>query len=536
MFNARLCYSSRGGRFIPKRSAVFDRDFDLIVIGGGIMGACVVRDASARGMRAVLFEQDDLAAGTSSRTSKLVHGGLRYLEQGAFGLVAESARERAIWLRAAPHLVRPLPFLFPIYRGARPAWMVRLGMTLYDALAWFRNVESHRMLSADEALALEPALRRDGLLGAARFYDAQMDDARLCLEVALTARSDGATLETRARVDGLVRQGDRIAGVRLGAREVRGRVVVNASGPWLDRVCDMAAGPARPIRKTRGSHLIVPGMLKGHALALSAHHDGRTFFALPWRGMTLIGTTDLDYEGDPAAVTCTEEERTYLLDETRRMFPAAGIGPDTVIAEFAGVRPLVYAEGVSASQVGRGDLILESADGLISIAGGKFTTARAVARRVVDRVAARLTPADFPSSRTARTPLLGGRPVSREEDTAWSARAKALGLDDAQTTALRETYGARFGALLDLAAERGPGGRLHAGLPWIGVQVDFAVERELARTLEDVLRRRLPVALGPYRRDPALCDAVADRMARLLGWTADDRREYVRRYLGGVTP
>lgn len=496
------------------------------------MGASVARDAAGRGMRVALFEQGDLASGTSSRTSKLVHGGLRYLEQGAFGLVAESARERAMWLRLAPHLVRPLPFLFPIYRRApRPTWMVRLGMTLYDALALFRNVESHRILSRDEAATLEPELLAPDLVGAALFYDAQMDDARLCLEVALAAREAGARVETYTKVDGLLVTDGRVSGVRVGPREIRARVVVNASGPWLDRVCAMADSASSRIRMTRGSHLIMPPLLGRHALVLSAQHDGRTFFVLPWRGLTLIGTTDLDYQGDPGKVACTAEERTYLLDEAKRVLPHADLNPDRIVAQFAGVRPLVNVEGVSASAVTRGDLIAESPNGLLSIAGGKFTTARAVAERVVDRVAKRLRPAPFPSSATGGTPLPGGRLVPTEERTEWRTRADALKLDAEQFEALSGAYGARLGALLDLATERELGGRLHPGAPWIQAQVDFAIEHEWARTVEDVLRRRLPLALGPYRRDPALLRAVADRMGMVLGWDAEEQRGYLEQYL-----
>ncbi len=506
-------------------------EFDLIVIGGGIMGAWVARDAAARGMRVALFEQGDIASGTSSRTSKLVHGGLRYLEQGAFGLVAESQRERAVWLRIAPHLVRPLPFLFPIYRGAGPSrWKVRLGMVLYDALALFRNVEPHHMLTADEARRLEPALRAEGLVGAARFFDAQMNDARLCLEVVLAARGDGAAVETYTAVHGLIVRNGRVAGVRIGSQEVLGRVVVNAAGPWLDRVCAMANGRSQRLRPTRGSHLILPSLLRGHALVLSAHRDGRTFFVLPWQGLTLVGTTDQDYRGDPAAVTCTDEERAYLLEETRRVLPDAAVEASAVLAEFAGVRPLVSADGVSASAVNRGDLVEESVNGLISIAGGKFTTARAVAERVVDLAAKRLGSFRSHECRTATTPLAGGRSVSTDEREAWTTRATKLGLDATQIEALSRTYGARLGALLDLTAERGAE-RLHPELPWIISQVDWAVEQEMARTVDDVLRRRLPIALGPYRRDPEVIRRVAERMGVLLGWDSAAKRDHLERYL-----
>jgi glycerol-3-phosphate dehydrogenase len=534
-----------------------DQAYDLIVIGGGIMGTWVANDAAHRGLRVALFEQGDLAGGTSSRTSKLIHGGLRYLEQFAFRLVSESARERAVWLNIAPHLVHPLPFLLPLYRhtgrpahARRPEWMIRLGMTLYDALSLYRNVEPHRMLSAAEAKGLEPALQGAELTGAAHFFDAQMDDARVCLEVALSAQAAGAHIETYARVDGLTRRDGRVSGVRIGAREISARIVVNAAGPWLDRVSAMGDGPEHrsrhqirhDIRMTRGSHLVVRPLLREHALVLSAARDGRVFFVIPWKGYTLIGTTDLDYAGDPADVTCTEPERRYLLEETQRALPDARMSDADVVAEFAGVRPLVFEEGRSTSAIGREDLIAEDANGVITIAGGKFTTARAVAERVVTRIAARLSRDGLAPCRTASTPLIGGHPISTEERQVWQTRAQSLGVAKTQCDVLIGMYGSRFSALLELIAKRGTGGPLHpelssdvsAEFPWIGVQVDFAVEEELARTVEDVLRRRLPIALGPYRLNEAIIRTVADRMGALLGWDVATRNSQITGYVAGL--
>lgn len=521
---------------IPQRSGVSEpstkETYDLAVVGGGIMGAWVAYDAAQRGLRAALFEQGDLGSGTSSRTSKLIHGGLRYLEQFAFRLVAEGARERAIWLRIAPHLVRPLPFLFPIYRAAgRPPWLVRVGMVLYDVAALYRNVEPHRMLSAAEAKRLEPALQHADLAGAARFFDAQMDDARTCLDVALSAAAAGARIDTYARVDGLIVANGRVDGVRVGQREIFARVIVNAAGPWLDRVSAMANGPARRIRMTRGAHLVLPPLLREHALVLSAGRDGRVFFAIPWRGHTLVGTTDLDYAGDPAEVTCTDHERRYLLDEIQKALPGVAIRETDVVAVFAGVRPLAYEEGESASAVSREDLIAEDPNGVIAIAGGKFTTARAVAERVVNRIVERVGRSGLSPCRTSDTPLVGGRAILDAERHAWRQRARSAGLDDPQFEALVGMYGSRTDALLDLITQRGAGRRLHPDLPWVEAQVDFAVEHELARTVEDVLRRRLPIAFGPHRHDVAITRTVADRMGTLLGWDAEAREGYVKRYL-----
>jgi len=275
----------------------------------------------------------------------------------------------------------------------------------------------------------------------------------------------------------------------------------------------------------------LPAVLREHGLVLSAGRDGRVFFAIPWRGCTLLGTTDLDYTGDPAAVTCTDDERRYLLDEIQKALPGVKIGEDDVVTQFAGVRPLVYEAGVAASAVSREDLIAEDPNGVISIAGGKFTTARAVAERVVNRVAERVRRAELFPCRTAQAPLVGGRGILDAERTAWRERARTAGLDDMQFNALLGMYGSRADVLLDLITERGPGQRLHPDLPWVEAQVDFAVEQELATTVEDVLRRRLPIALGPHRHDASVTAKVAQRLGALLGWDAQTREDSVKRYL-----
>jgi glycerol-3-phosphate dehydrogenase len=358
-----------------------------------------------------------------------------------------------------------------------------------------------------------------------------MDDARTCLEVALSAAASGARIETYTRVDGLIVREGRVSGVRVGAREISARVVVNAAGPWLDRVSALAGRSVRRIRMTRGAHVVLPRLLREHALVLSARRDGRVFFVMPWRGYTLVGTTDLDYAGDPAAVTCTDEERRYLLAETGQALPGTPIRESDILAEFAGVRPLVFEDGASASAVSREDLIDEDPSGVIVIAGGKFTTARAVAERVVNRIAARTGRSGLSRCRTPDMPLVGGRTVSDAERQAWRERAKSGEVDDGQFDALLGMYGSRTGMLVDVIAERRAGRRLHPDLPWVEAQIDFAVEHELARTVEDVLRRRLPIALGPYRHDAAITHRVAERMGALLGWDAEAREGYVKQYL-----
>ena len=391
--------------------------YDVVVIGGGINGAGIARDAALRGFRVALFEKDDFASGTSSRSSKLIHGGIRYLEQGHLPLVYESSRERRILLRIAPHLVRPIPFLFPVY-GQGPWGRIRLdlGLWLYDLLSLFQNIRPHRMLGRDETLRREPDLLADGLGGAAIYYDAQMDDARICLSNALEARSKGAEVRNYTRVTALIRDDDgRIRGVRIRDRidgrenTVHARVVVNAAGPWVDEICRMDAPASSPsLRRTRGSHLILPALTRGHALVIRSRKDARVLFVIPWRGMSLVGTTDVDYDGDPGKIHCPPEDRDELLQEVRRFFPNRPIGRGDVIASFAGIRPLVSSGASAAVDISREERILESGSGLISITGGKFTTYRRIAEKVVDLIHRRLPERAAARCVTASRPLWGG--------------------------------------------------------------------------------------------------------------------------------
>ncbi len=469
---------------------------DLLVIGGGIHGACVARDAARRGLSVVLCEQGDLASGTSSRSSKLVHGGLRYLETGQFALVREALAERAILLRTAPHLVRPLPFLLPIERdvpNARPAWMLRVGLSLYDRFAARAGADAaaalprHRLLSRDEALALEPALPAERLTGAALYYDAQMDDARLVVANAVDAAVHGATVRTRCAINGLARDD---AGANAAWRAttadgdtIHARAVVNAAGPWVDAVRGLA-GPAGPsIRPTRGTHLVVPALTNERALLLFAA-DRRVFFVLPYGMRSLVGTTDVDDRDDPARVHPTADDVRYLRAEIACRWPGRDARP---LRAFAGLRPLATAPG-GASEGGTFGLAwrtprearLVDDGGLVSMTGGKYTTARSLAGRVVDHVASRLDAAGRTRPGDTATAPLPGRP------------GEATGLP----------IGTR--ALAPVRAD-----------------VAHAMRHEFARTTADVVWRRSALWLdrGAAR---AAAPQVASWMAPLLGW--DDAR------------
>jgi glycerol-3-phosphate dehydrogenase len=525
--------------------------FDLLVVGGGINGAGIARDAAMRGLRTAVVERSDLASGTSSRSSKLIHGGLRYLEQGHVRLVLEAVRERERLRRLAPHLVRPQEFVFPLYRGG-PVGKLTLaaGLWAYDVLAGFWNVRRHHMLGRRAVEAAEPALRRDGLLGAGQYWDCRTDDARLVLETALAAARDGAVVLSYAEVTAFVKEGGRIVGARvvdrLGGGEVvaRARVVVNAAGPWVDRVAALdAPGPAR-LRLTKGVHVVVPRDRVGHraAVVLHAVKDRRVMFAIPWGEHSVIGTTDTDHPGGPDVPPTVEaEDVAYLLDTVNHYFPAANLRPADVVSGFAGLRPLVAPRGkatLSPSSVSREQEMFTSASGLESIAGGKLTTYRLVAATVVDRVVAALRAAGdgrrFGRSRTGDVPLPGGA----EPPDAVAAAALSRnghGVAPAVIGHLANRYGSRLDELLGLlAADRALADPIVPGLPDPRAEVVEAVEREWALTIEDVMRRRTQVALRARDAGAAVAGEVSRLMAAPLGWDRDAARSAAERYVEAV--
>lgn len=472
--------------------------FDVLVVGGGIHGAAVARDASLRGLSVLLLEAGDLASATSSRTSKLIHGGIRYLETAQFGLVHEALRERAILLATAPMFVRPLPFLIPHYRGeGRPAAWVALGLTLYAALAGRHRLSEHRRLSVSETLSTEPGLRRHGLVGSSLFWDAQMDDALLCVAIAVDAGRAGAEVKTHTALTSLGREGsgwkarhkDAIDGSE---GDAGARIVINAAGPWVDEIRAMAVGARNStLRRTRGTHIVLPGLAGDRALLLTARRDGRVFFVLPWGRYSLIGTTDADDERPPEAIAPPKEDIRYLIEEAGRAFPAAADGRRPVRA-FAGLRPLARSRSGTPWSNPRGYRLVEE-DGMITIVGGKYTTHRSLAERVVDR-AARILGTSTGPCRTAATPIAADR----------AGRVESLR--------------GRHPGILDL----GDGDHLAEG------EVVHAVTEERARRLEDVLFRRTRLWLDgrALRRAAA---PVAAWMASHAGWSAPRQEEEVAR-------
>ena len=379
------------------RAALRERVFDLLIIGGGITGAGVARDAALRGLSVALVERDDFASGTSSRSSRLIHGGVRYLEHGYLALVRESSRERRILLRIAPHLVRPLAFTWPVYRGARiPRWKLLAGLWLYDALALFRNVGRHARLGAREVLNAEPSLSPGGLVGGARYFDAATDDALLTLANVVDAAAAGTVVLNHASVTALTQSAGRVDGATVDDRvggdrfDVRARVVVNATGPWTDSVRHLES-PGAPVAVlgTKGVHVAVSAARVGNrgAVTLLSAIDGRVMFVLPAGAATIIGTTDTATTSSPEHVRATRRDVAYLLDSVNAFFPAAQLVPADVISAWAGIRPLI-ARGNAGNPAGasREHDIAIGPRGVVAVTGGKLTTYRVMAAQVMDAV------------------------------------------------------------------------------------------------------------------------------------------------------
>jgi len=509
--------------------------FDVMIIGGGINGAGLARDLALRGIRTALVDKDDFGSGTSSASTKLIHGGLRYLENFDLRLVFEACRERKTLLAIAPHLVWPLRFYVPVYKGdKRPLWMVRAGMLLYDLLAMFRNTHIHGMLGPDKAVSREPALRRQGLKGVAVYWDCQMDDARLCLENVIAAAEAGATVANYIRLDAFTFSEGKISGISLtdleaGSRiETSADVVINMTGPWMDKVRTLAGDHEPMLRTTRGAHILVPRVNRGdEAIYLSSQVDDRLFFVIPWGELSLIGTTDTDTDRPPEETVATEEDIDYLLRESARHLQDTSLTRDCVIASFAGLRPLVSDTRDTASKVSREHRIFESASGLISVGGGKYTTYRAVAEEVAGLIAERIGKG-FGSSRTASVPLPGGDLENIENEY---ERLTGSGYGpSALVRQLVKRYGSRAAKVLSLA--RGTPELLEPVCPGselTRLEVQYAVQFELARTPEDLLRRRTGLALeeGCGLRE---LDPVADQMQQILGVSAEVKENWKSNY------
>ena len=517
--------------------------YDLIVIGGGITGAGVARDAALRGLSVALVERRDFASGTSSRSSKLVHGGLRYLQQGDVGLVREAATERYAVRRLAPHLARPVQMLFPIYSRASYAKM-SAGLWTYDRLASISDAERHRMLSRDEALALEPRLRAEKLYAAGLYYEYLTDDARLVIEVVKAAATLGAVVANYCAVEDFLFDGERLDGVVArdqltgDALEVRGRVIVNAAGPWVDAVRLLSEPHDQPrLRLTKGVHLGIRTERIGLSrIVVMNAPDKRGVFAIPRGGVTYLGTTDTFYDNPQDYPSVTMDDVLYLLESANRTFAVDPLlTPDDVVNGWAGLRPLLHQEGKAPSELSRKDEVMVAGNGLISVAGGKLTTFRRMAELVVDMVAERLQGQGMtapPRRGASDSSLLGSADTGPDID-AFAARLKERWprLDAAVIDRLVPLYGSHAERMVDaIAADPLLGERYDATLPVTRAELEYAIREEMVLTLTDFLERRSRLLLWDADLGRCLVEPVARAMGEQLGWDAARVRDEAQRY------
>jgi len=482
---------------------LFGRDFDVLVIGGGINGCGVARDASMRGLKVLLVERDDLASGTSGRSSRLIHGGIRYLEQGRLHLVYESIRERQILLRIAPHLVKPLAFTWPIYRGARVGKLkLSAGLFVYQLMARGRS-RPHLTLDAAETIEREPSLKNAGLAGGAVYYDACTDDARLTVANAVAAKQNGAAVTTHTSVTELLFENGKAIGAVLkpkysGERyEIRTRVVVNTTGVWANAFGGGAGG--RRHRGSKGVHIALPRDRVGNrdALTLISPIDGRVMFCLPAGPQTIIGTTDTWTEEPPETVHAAPSDVDYLLGSANAYFDRARLTTDDVVSAWAGIRPLAIGTGTNPSAASREHSIVADNSGVINVTGGKLTTYRSMAAEVVDLVQ---------------------RSMGQKREPAPTDSVMLPGSDRADKIAQLQ---------LEDAALATP---LVEGLPYTRSHLVYGVREELALTLSDLLIRRSHLAFETRDHGVSVAAPAAEIVAPLLGWTAEMKSAHIQQY------
>jgi glycerol-3-phosphate dehydrogenase len=549
------------GRFSSRTRATsierFQREkFDIAVVGGGITGAGIARDAALRGLSVALLEKGDFGSGTSSRSSRMIHGGLRYLRQLHVSLVRESLRERGVLLEIAPHLARPFPFLLPVYGSGQERLQLRVGLTAYDILAGRRRLERHRMLSRREVMQQEPALRPDGLQGALLYFDCLVHDARLTLATVRSAARQGAAVANYVQATSLEpeeqrpdgRLSGRVVGVRfrdvLSGRSnlLRASIVVNAAGPWCDELRALTNLPPM-LRPTKGTHVVLPHQRLPVTNVVIFFHNDRGLFAVPKDDWTYVGTTDTDYHGDPGRARVDATDVAYVLEASNAAFPGLNLVPSDIVSCWAGVRPLVAEEGApTPSDVSRDYEIKNELPGLISIAGGKLTTYRSMAQDLLDRLVAgegrRLGWSPRPCS-TADLPLPGGdfQDFDSYSEGAVAALEEGWGLPPAVASRLVRIYGTEHVKILAYALrDKRLLEPLTPGVAVMRAEALYAVEEEMAVTLEDFLNRRTDLMLfDPSGKKGLDAAAPAVRlMGGLLGWGWRARREQLRRYRQAV--
>lgn len=539
---------SSSARLGPQEHAAnFDRlgaeTFDVVIIGGGVVGAGAALDAVTRGLSVALVEARDLASGTSSRSSKLFHGGLRYLEMFEFGLVREALAERELMLtKICPHLAKPVSFLYPLSTSVVERPYVASGLILYDTMGGARSVPRHKHLTRAGALRLVPALRRDALVGGIRYYDGQVDDARHTLSVARTAAAYGAVIRTSTQVIGFLKESDRVAGVRVrdvetGAETaVKARVVINATGVWTDELQRLSGGRGRfKVRASKGVHLVVPRDRIASESGIILKTEKSVLFVIPWRSHWIIGTTDTDWHLDLAHPAATKADIDYILEHVNKVL-AVPVTHDDIEGVYAGLRPLLAGESDQSSKLSREHAVARVAPGLIAIAGGKYTTYRVMGADAVDAAGEDL-PGRINPSCTADVPLVGALGYQALVNQADRLAAQH-GVHPYRIRHLLDRYGSEIHELLAPAV--GPDGDktllepIPGAADYLQAEVRYAVTHEGALHVEDVLARRTRISIEYAHRGTESAPRVAEIMAGVLGWTPAQAEQEVAAYRARV--
>ncbi|MER8159681.1 glycerol-3-phosphate dehydrogenase/oxidase [Streptomyces sp. NPDC094472] len=518
-----------------------DRELDVLVVGGGVVGAGTALDAATRGLETALVESRDWACGTSSRSSKLIHGGLRYLEMLDFALVREALKERGLLLeRIAPHLVKPVPFLYPLRHRAWERLYAGSGVALYDAMSISSGhgrgrLPTHRHLSRRRALQVAPCLKKDALVGALQYYDAQMDDARYVATLVRTAAKYGAQVANRARVVGFLREGERVVGARVhdleqgGEFEVRARQVVNATGVWTDETQALIGERGQfHVRASKGIHLVVPKDRIHSTTGLILRTEKSVLFVIPWGRHWIVGTTDTDWDLDKAHPAASSADIDYLLEHVNEVL-AVPLTRNDVEGVYAGLRPLLAGESDATSKLSREHTVAHPVPGLVVVAGGKYTTYRVMAKDAVDEAVHGLDRRVGPCV-TEEIPLVGAVGYK----ALWNAReriGRQVGLHVARIEHLLNRYGSAVQEVLDLiAADPSLGKPLTGAEDYLRAEIVYGVSHEGARHLDDVLTRRTRISIETFDRGTRCAREAAELMAPVLGWGEDQTDREVQHY------
>ena len=512
--------------------------FDVLVIGGGVNGVGAALDAASRGLKVALIESQDIAAGTSSRSSKLIHGGLRYLEQYDFKLVREALHERELLVSTlCPHLVKPVGFLFPLTEKFKERTYVGAGLALYDALRGFqRGMPWHKHLSQKQINEIAPSLRPDIIMGAIKYFDAQVDDARHTLSVARTAARHGAVIATRVSAESLIRNGKRVVGVNArdlvsGERiAIKATVTVMCAGVWSDELhANFDLKPGYNVTMSKGVHIVLPGSAIKSDAGIILKTPVSVLFIIPWADKWIVGTTDTPYIGDRAEPFANREDVQYIVDQANRVLtPQIKIAD--IIGVYAGLRPLVANnKGSVTTKLSREHTVDRPAPGFVSIAGGKYTTYRIMGRDVIDLAVNELRKLS-PESVTEKLPLIGADGYFALAQQI-EAIAEESGLDSQTVTHLLNRYGSLISEILDLIKEVPSLARkIDSDLPYLKAEIYYAVSHEGARSVDDVISRRTRIAFEAHNQGLDLADAIAEIISPVLGWSTKERKASVAAY------